>query len=141
MDVSKMRCNKCGGTSLNNFCLRCGCIVGEASSGNTCFISTACAKAKGLPDDCDELQTLRHWRDGLSKDNETLRRLCSEYYVNAPRIIDKIDAEPNSMQIYNELYLDIVCATVDLLKQNKINEAIERYEEQYRRLCEKYKIE
>jgi hypothetical protein len=138
MDIRDMRCSKCGGTSLNCFCPRCGCIVGEASSGNACVISTACVKAKNLPDDCDELQTLRFWRDKLTKTDNELQFLRDDYYINAPKIIKRIDASADGGKIYSELYDSLVLPTVAMLKDNEPAAATDYYKKYYLSLKKKF---
>lgn len=56
-----------------------------------CLLTTACVRARGLGDDCIELQTLRTFRDeyvkGLPGGQEAIR----EYYEIAPAIVRAID--------------------------------------------------
>lgn len=103
-----------------------------------CYISTACVVAKGLPDDCDELQTLRVFRDKMVKEDEAIAELVKEYYKNAPVIVEKINQENNSEEIYNFLYNNLVLACVTKLKENKIQDAVDIYTSIYQDLKKKY---
>lgn len=48
---------------------------GSSSGSGWCFLTTACCKYKGLPDDCAELETLRRFRDNYLKGRNTVRSL------------------------------------------------------------------
>jgi hypothetical protein len=91
-----------------------------------------------LPDDCDELQTLRKWRDQFSKDSSEFKLLKDEYYKFAPIIVKKIDEDENKVGIYNCLYKELVLRTVNLLAQGKHKRAIENYKKHYFELKNKY---
>ena len=103
-----------------------------------CVISSACVKAKGLPDDCAELETLRFWRDKLKKENERFKTSVDEYYMLAPEIVKRIDSDNNAKSIYGDLFENMVRKTVKLLQENKTDEAVEHYNSCYASLKEKY---
>ena len=56
-----------------------------------CYITTAACTALGLPDECEELQTLRWFRDNVLTDEAGLA-LVGRYYEQAPAIVRAIDA-------------------------------------------------
>ncbi|MDR1940500.1 MAG: hypothetical protein LBQ40_06910 [Clostridiales bacterium] len=91
-----------------------------------------------MPDDCDELQTLRHWRDKLCKSDEKLKLLTEDYYKNAPSIIEIIDSLENSRQVYAQVYNELVVPTVELLKSGETDAAIKHYKAYYLSLTKKY---
>lgn len=68
-----------------------------------CFITTAVTKAKGLPDDCHELQSLRTFRDGYLSETEEGQKLIDLYYRVAPAIVAGIDARPDATALYARL--------------------------------------
>lgn len=103
-----------------------------------CFISTACVMARGLSDDCDELQTLRKYRDWLVVNRAGFAEIVSEYYQCAPRIVECIESEPNKSEIYEKLYVELVLTCVTMLNDHKIDCAIERYLSVYEELKQKY---
>lgn len=133
--------------SVNGMKTLCMCSGGCADYWNSnptntgdgiCYISTACVVAKGLPDDCDELQTLRAFRDKMVKEDEAIAEIVKEYYKNAPAIVEKINQEKNSEEIYNFLYDNLVLACVTKLKENKIQDAVNIYTSIYQDLKKKY---
>jgi len=65
---------------------------GSSSGGSSggCFLTTACTQAAGLPDDCDELTTLRQFRDTFVRGLDKGEELIQEYYANSPMIVQKL---------------------------------------------------
>ena len=57
------------------------------SNGGGCYITTACVHAKGLSDNCYELQILRMYRDTWLINQKEGKALIGEYYRIAPIII------------------------------------------------------
>ncbi len=72
--------------------------------GYGCFLTTASVGAVGLADDCWELRTLRGFRDGFLSSFEAGRALVEDYYVRAPRIVDRISARDDSRAIWLKTY-------------------------------------
>ena len=105
-----------------------------------CFISTACVTARGLPDDCDELQTLRKYRDLLIKERVGFAEIVEEYYQHAPLIVERIEHEPNKSEIYEKLYSNLVLRCVSLLNEGKIDSAVQTYIEIYESLKQQYLV-
>ena len=144
------RCNRSGMTITRESSIRScctepwfgthACAGYEKQKSGPCFITTACVTSKGLPDDCDELETLRKYRDLLSEQDPALSKLFREYYVNAPKIVAKIDECENSASIYDELYCNLVTPCVAKLKAGLIDEAVKLYTDTYRDLLKKYSI-
>ena len=80
---------------------------GGGSSGRSrgcCFITTACTQARGLPDNCEELETLRAFRDDYIIPMEMGPELIQVYYRNSPKIVAAIDARQDVAEIYDRLY-------------------------------------
>lgn len=116
------------------------CGFRESQPDEGCFISSACIMAKGLPDDCEELETLRTFRDNLTKRDEKLANLCRDYYKNAPEIVKRINQSDNMVKNYEEIYNNLVSPCVTMLKNGSIEEAIELYTNTYMSLLKKYNI-
>jgi hypothetical protein len=55
-----------------------------------CFITTAACNFKKLPDDCQQLQTLRHFRDSYLIQSAEGADLVKEYYRIAPRLAKRL---------------------------------------------------
>lgn len=90
-----------------------------------CFITTACIRAKGLPDDCSELMAFRNLRDDYVKSLPNGESLISEYNTIAPALITAINDEANSREIYLQLYEDLVVRTSKLILSRRREEAFE----------------
>jgi hypothetical protein len=76
---------------------------GTSAGGGLCFITTAVCKADGKPDDCDELETLRWFRDNVLLKHPLGPDLVKLYYRMAPEIVRKIDATDKSDAVYQLL--------------------------------------
>ena len=93
-----------------------------------CFITTACVRSKGLPDDCDELETMREFRNKFVLRLENGKELHEEYKRIAPIIIDSINHQNESKLIYDAIYNEIV-KMVNLIKNGKNLLALEKYKD------------
>lgn len=110
----------------------------SGGGGGGCFITTACVEEKGFADDCDELQTLRKYRDILVEQDEAFRGKVIEYYRKAPMIIQAIDGQEDRHQIYGRLYDEMIRPCVDLLDSGETDKAKELYLDYYESLAEQY---
>ncbi len=98
----------------------------SSSSSGGCFLTSACVKHLGKPDNCDELQTLRAFRDGYMSKTEEGLSLIKQYYAVAPQIVEKIDASNETARYYDSIYAT-VCKCVELIKQDKFDETLQEY--------------
>lgn len=112
----------------------------SGSSGSGCFVTSACIEAKGLADDCMELETLREYRDILVEEDEDFRMKILEYYRKAPLIVQQIEQSGESTTIYDTIYNNMIQPCVLLLKQGKKEEAKTLYLEYYEKLSERYLV-
>ena len=94
-----------------------------------CFLTTACTAARGLPDDCAELTTLRAFRDTILKPTDQGETLVSNYYKIAPTIVQRVNERTNANDIWNEVYSQLVIPTKYLIDDGKDTEAIVHYKE------------
>jgi len=69
-----------------------------------CYITTATCAAMGLPDDCDELQALRHYRDAVLLATPDGTMEVATYYASAPAIVAALDRRADAQAIYRLLY-------------------------------------
>lgn len=104
-----------------------GSSIGDAVSG--CFFTTACCEYAGLPDNCDELETLRAFRDGWVQ--ETYPQDIKLYYRTAPKIVESIRQHPESKAILATMYSDYIVPVVQLVKAEKFEDAYLKYKELY----------
>lgn len=107
-------------------------------SSSSCYLTSACVYAKGLPDDCYELETLRSYRDNWLSKQEEGSVLIKKYYEIAPRIVSIINEQKDRKNIYDLIYDRMVKPCVDLIKRGKYIEAKELYKSMTEELEEKY---
>ncbi len=99
----------------------------RSKNDDSCFLTTSCVQYKNLPDDCYELQVLRNFRDNyLSKFKEGITHL-KEYYLIAPKIVNKINNHPEKKVILEYLYECLVIKSIILISENKKEEAFLNY--------------
>ena len=83
-----------------------------------CFLTTACVNHKNLPDDCEELEKLRFFRDHYMMSHPEGKEMILEYYKIAPLIVNQLDLEAND-QIYDFIYNNLVLKCISLIEQGK----------------------
>lgn len=110
------------------------------SSGG-CFLTSACTEARGLPDDCEELTTLRVFRDGYMKSLPQGQADICQYYHTAPAIVAKIHALSNAREIFDSIYIELVLPCVELINADKNEEAYIKYRNYVKMLQEQYSID
>ena len=117
-----------------------GYLGGSSGGGEDegCFLTTACISAKGLPDDCDELQTLRYFRDGWLKKQEEGPALIEEYYAVAPGIVQAINRQKDAGDVWNRIYEELVLPCVWLIHVGKMEDALFLYKTWSMKLKEQY---
>lgn len=108
------------------------------SDSGGCYLTSACVAAKGLPDDCYELQTLRHFRDTYLRSKENGASDIEHYYRVAPRIVYEISSQDNPQEIFSELYENLVRPCVTLIEQTKLEDAYLLYKRIAVELEQKY---
>lgn len=116
----------------------CPRYVAAHGTSDGCFLTSACTEARGLPDDCEELTTLRTFRDGYMKSFPQGQTDICQYYHVAPVIVDKIHALPNAKEIFDKIYNELVLPCVDLIHFNKNEEAYLKYREYVKQLQEQF---
>lgn len=81
-----------------------GSILGSIFGGG-CFITTACCKYTGAPDNCETLLTMRAWRDSWMQETQARAWMVQRYYEVAPIYVQRIEALSEGMQhvIWDEL--------------------------------------
>ena len=105
---------------------------------NNCFITTAVCSSLNKPDDCDELMTMRWYRDKLKSEDPDMKELIKEYYRTAPGIVKKIDCEPGASDIYRGLWDNSISKIYRSLKQAEYRDATLRYIDMFEKLCGKF---
>ncbi len=96
--------------------------VSKKKSG--CFITTAACHYKGLPDDCYELEVLRHFRDSYLLATGDGRNMVDHYYSVAPALAERL-VEPSDLdQVWNAV-TDCIIA----IESGKPREAVATYKQ------------
>ena len=95
----------------------------ESSLGSGCFITTACIESRGLHVDCYELETLRKFRDNWVSKHENGPAEIKIYYDIAPKIVEKLNHLPNSKEIYEKIYQEVVIKCVQFIEEGKEEDA------------------
>ena len=101
----------------------------NSSSDSSCFLTSACVVAMGLPDDCYELTTLRNYRDTYLKNTEGGQRDICKYYEVAPRIVEEINKHDDAVSIWHRIYDELVMPCVKLIEAGQNAEARKAYTE------------
>ena len=116
------------------------CPIYKSISGSSsgCFLTSACTAARGLSDDCHELNTLRSFRDNWLKQQPGGIELIARYYEIAPKVVAAIDAKPDRLEIYDRIYREMVVPCVELIGQNEYQEVLGLYKSYTLKLEEKY---
>ena len=97
---------------------------------SACFIATACAEVRGLPDDCYELSLLRLFREEYVAKLPDGEAVLAEYREKAPRVVSAIEAlgEEGAGEIWEYLYERGVSRAVELILGGMWDEAFGVYE-------------
>ena len=110
--------------------------MGSESSG--CFLTSACVRAKGLPDDCYELQTLRYFRDTYLKATEEGQEEVRRYYDIAPLLVDRINRMETAELIYENIYNRLIIPCIKLIEAGNNAECYRMYQSYTQKLCDEF---
>ena len=113
-------------------------IYKHQSSSGGCYLTSACVVARGIPVDCEVLTVLRDLRDNWLKHQPTGVLDIAEYYDKAPKIVEKINALPDSRQIWEELYLTLVLPCVEMIKAGEMEGAYRLYKQTAQEFIERF---
>lgn len=117
------------------------CPIYKENSSGGCYLTSACVQAKGLSDDCYELETLRCYRDMWLKSTVEGKEIVKQYYEIAPKIVCAINATNDSKSVYEMLYERMVKPYVEFIEKKEFHEAMELYRNMILELKEKYLLE
>ena len=129
--------DKVGSDTFKNFCSysdghkKCPfyeAYLKETKSGD-CYLTSACMESRGLLDDCEELMTLRWFREDWLRNQSYGEEVINEYRRIAPRIVAEIKAKDNSGETFEEIYDHMVEPCVKLIKNGKMEEAYRLYKQ------------
>ena len=109
---------------------------GSGSSG--CFLTSACIRAKGLPDDCEELETLRNFRDTYMRGRSDGDADIREYYRIAPGIVSAINLQQDADSIWRRIYEELILKCVQMIKAGDYTGTYQLYKGYTLKLQETY---
>ena len=92
-----------------------------------CFITTAVCQSTGKPDDCEELTTLREFRDSYVRPNYP--ELVEQYYREAPGIVTALQSQTclNQDWYWNHLYVRYIKPAVAFIQAGDQHSALAVY--------------
>ncbi|MCP3099950.1 hypothetical protein LZ198_13830 [Myxococcus sp. K15C18031901] len=102
-----------------------------------CFLTTACVEAQGLPDDCEELQVLRAFRDGFLRGSAGGPELIDAYYALAPRIVEQVQARADARVIWEGVHA-IIRVAVEQVRTQAHEAALRTYRTLVEELSARY---
>lgn len=101
----------------------------SSSDGSWCFISTVVCEYFGKDDNCNELNTLRNYRDNWLRLQPDGEELIKEYYNIAPIIVERLKSSKN----YSEY--------CEILWDNYLQPCLSFIDKKEYELCKKHYIE
>ena len=111
---------------------------GSGSGSEGCYLTSACVAARGLPDHCEELQTLRSFRDGYLTQPPGGRAEIAQYYATAPKIVEAINQLPGSAEVWDRIYEELVNPCIQMIHANQNTEAHQLYKSYANKLASLY---
>lgn len=93
--------------------------------GGGCFITTAVCEYSGKPDDCEELQVLREFRDTWLEINHP--EDIVKYYKKAPQLVALIKAMPQAVDIFHKMDRYYIQPAVEFIKSGAFETAYNIY--------------
>lgn len=84
-----------------------------------CFLTSACTKSRGLPDNCTELQTLRKFRDQYMMNSHEGAAMVREYYKIAPPVVSAINSLEQQEEVWDFIYRELVSKSIELIESNQ----------------------
>lgn len=108
------------------------------SGSSKCFLTTATCVFFGKPDNCEELQALREFRDTwLAKQPKGLS-LIADYYAVAPKIVEGIAKSGNAEQEYHDMYYKYIVPCMNAVHEKAFSKCNELYMTMYKDLKKRY---
>jgi hypothetical protein len=104
-------------------------VINLAPAKEECYLTTAVCRSLGQPDDCEELEVLRSFRDRVLRATLEGRRDVAAYYATAPAIVRAIDRRPDADAVYLALYQRFIVPAVAAVKREDNRTAYELYRE------------
>ena len=112
----------------------CGAFLLEGESvaprkKKLCFLATAACDTLWLPDNCEQLETLRWFRDKYVLTSSEGRQRVEEYYNIAPEVVEIIKQRSDAKEIFSEIYGRWVRPAVNAIQLGHHHQAHAIFEE------------
>lgn len=101
-----------------------------------CFLTSATCRTLAKGDNCEELNTLRRFRDNWLKKQTYGPELIEEYYHIAPGIVEEIRKREDSHSIYNYMWENYIKVCYEFILQKEHERAVDKYKEMVYELME-----
>ena len=105
------------------------CPIYKGQDQSSCFLTSACVEAKGLPDDCHELTVLRAFRENYLRNIPGGADEIAEYYFVAPQIVSAIRQGTDAVSVFNMIYEKTVKPCVEMIERGENAAAHSLYRE------------
>ena len=109
-----------------------------SQSSGGCFLTSACVEARGLPDNCYELTTLRKFRDEYLAKQECGKCEIAHYYQVAPAIVKIITARNDSSVVFAQIYDELALPCIKMIESYDMAGAHNLYRNYVRALEKQY---
>lgn len=109
----------------------------SGSHDDGCYLTTAGVRARGLADDCWELNTLRRFRDGYLRKIPDGESEIAAYYEIAPKIVKAVNEREDAQSVWNGVYEEMIAPCLALIGENRQEEAYRLYKAESLKLAEK----
>ena len=113
----------------------------KSSSYSACYLTTAMCKVLNKDDDCEELETLRRYRDSYMKQDERFDPVLEDYDKIGPVISNKIMNDPNKDEIASIMKDYYIARAIDHINNGENLDAYNVYLEMTLALMDNYGIE
>ena len=107
--------------------------AGESKKKSGCFLTTVACIHKGLPDDCHELQTLRHFRDDYLLKTAEGFNMVEQYYLAGPAIAERLIDHAELEKVWK-----VILNCVDAIESGRNDDAKSMYTQMVFALERKY---
>ncbi|MGF7001782.1 hypothetical protein M2145_000398 [Lachnospiraceae bacterium PF1-21] len=103
-----------------------------------CYITTAVCAEQGKPDNCQELEILRNYRDTYLMHSLDGRALVEEYYEIAPVLVMMLDMQKNRQELYGEIYEESLLPCLEAIASGDYEGCKDKYKAMVNGLRGKY---
>lgn len=106
-----------------------------------CYLTTAMCKVLGKEDDCEELETLRSFRDNYMKKDKNYQTMLEDYRIVGPYLSGKIMKDENKENIANVMNDFYIKSAISYINEQEYEEAVEIYLNMTLDLMDNYNID